>query len=521
MTTFALIGVNSLLLACSQGGSSLEQMEAEIARIVEQVRPAVVRVSVKRPPRMRLGWSPEVKWLFPDLKPRLFDSARKMTEETMETLERTKEKIEELRGHYEEAKKKYDELAPEAPMEPETPEPPEVVFVPPALGVDVSLPPKSRSIGSGISIGGGYVLTTHTVAGGGEEIAVTLADGREVEGKLVGSDEATDIALIQLKEENVPSVRLGDSSKAGVGSIGIFLSRSYGRLDNVNFGFVTGRDKEGSGGEMLRLNFPILPGESGAPLLSSRGEVIGIASANLRRNFGTVNVPTTNEDGAFSIYTGAYTTLAGAESSKEFSYFIPAERVKGILEDLKQFGEVRRAWLGVSGSDTTLRISDSEKIRGVLVEKVEKGSAAEAGGLAVGDILIRCGGEEIPNFAALRRHIERLPVGKAVEVAVRRGGKETALQVVPQARPDAKKAPKGGGADLGMTLVPKSKELTEYLGLEDSPDGRVVASVERGGLAERAGIRKGDLILGEAKRPGDSLKVWRGGQTIELELPKK
>lgn len=520
----------------AQSGNALEQMEAEIARIVEQVRPSVVGVSVtrKRSGAMGLGQSwgaapegsyriafsgsgaPQIAGIEEPI-PAPEPIEIEMDDEELDRMTDEAERLAELAQAQEEhAHAHAEKLSKEAELlEDSANDLRERLLTTAATARSAwggTL--AGKSIGSGFAIEGGYVVTTHTIAAGGEDIVLSLADGKEAKGKLVGSDDATDIALIKLEASAAPGLKLGDSGKCRVGSIGVFLSRSYGKLDNVDFGLVTGREEAG-GGEMLRMNFPIRPGESGSPLLNARGEVIGIASANLRKDVRVFAPSHVAGQHGFT-YTMEAPEAWGGESSREFSYFIPAERVKAVIEDLKQYGEVRRAWFGVSGTDTTIKISASEKQRGVLIEEVIEDSSALKAGIQVGDILLRCNGQPTPNFSSLRAIIEKLPVGKTVKVTVRRSGKEVELDVTPQARPSASKMQKGG--NLGLSLVPKSKELASYLNLADSPDGKVVASVAKDSLAERAGIRKGDLLL-EDPKPGKVTRIWRDGKTIEVAIP--
>lgn len=529
MSSALILWLLSVWLGCaptpSQSGSALEQMEAEIARIVEQVRPSVLGVSVDRKQGkmgnyfLRLGnnnafaGADEAEFEEDALAP----EAPEMEEETLDELQELREKAIAERDHARALQKEAKDLEQSARELHGHRQLLELAQTAPRAAWSATI--TGKSIGSGFAIEGNYVVTTHTIAaGGGEEITISLPDGKEAKGKLVGSDDATDIALLKMEEGSAPALRFGDSSKCRAGSIGIFLSRSYGKLDNVNFGFVTGREEAG-GGDMLRLNFPIGPGESGSPLLNARGEVIGIASANLRKNVRILTPSALAGSHSFSYTVEAPEPTWGTSGSREFSYFIPAERVKAVIEDLKNYGEVRRAWFGVGGEDTTIKVSATEKQHGVLVKKVIDDSSALKAGIQVGDIILRCNGQPTPHFAALLAIIEKLTVGKTVEVVVRRSGKEIELDVTPQARPGSSKTPKAAAGDLGLTLVPKSKELASYLNLDDSPEGKVVASVAKDSIAERSGIRKGDLLLDDPKA-GKTVRVWRAGKTLEIEIAK-
>lgn len=499
---------NSLLLACTQnsGGSALEQMETEISRIAEQVRPSIVRISVKTnasAPTLSL-----TRALAHREKELTAAQNRLRLLTQRETPPAPKEDEEDMTDQAD-AEEHETALAPEVNL---------VATTDPVSGSHggYTFWGESRRIGSGFSIGDGYILTTHTVAGGGSEATITIEDGKDLKGTIVGSDPETDIALIQVQDFNRPSVKLGDSSHVRIGSIGIFISNSYGKLQNVNFGFVTGQDESNPGTKMLRLNFPILPGESGGPLMNSRGEVIGMASANLRRNFQTYYDSRENMSQQWLVAVGD--SMGGQNSEKAFSYFTPVDRLKGVIDDLKKYGQVRRPWFGVSGSDTVVEVNGKEQL-GVLLETVQDNSAAQKAGLKVGDILLSCGGKDIPNFEELRRVIQRLTIGQAIEIAIRRDNNDMKLQITPEARPGMEKRV-AGKTEMGINLVPKSKELAEYLNLIDAPEGKVVASIQEKGLAYQAGIRKGDLVLDELK-PGKSCRIWRTGKTLEVTIPGK
>ncbi len=498
MQALMLIGLNWMYMAMSQAGGALEQMEMEIRRIVETARPALVRVSAK---------GDRYKSLSPLAPLALTDALR---------WRRFEEGGEAGQPHWE-----TPEVA-EAPEAPESPDEEE-------LQAGLFALAQNRRVGSGVCLGDGYVLTTETVAGGGSEISITLADGREIPGKLVGSDDLTDLALIRIEEKNLSPIKMGDSSKAQMGSIGVLVSRSYGNLDNINVGFVTGRDESDPGASLLRLNIPILPGESGAPLLNSKGELIGLASANLRRGVQAMTIPVTPDARSFYSYSFGLAGAEESEASKGFAYFIPTERIHRVIEELKQFGEVRRPWFGVSGMATQLKGEGFAGKKGVLIQSVQDRSPADRAGLMVGDVLLSCAGEATPNFEALRKTIHGLTLGKTVPLAVYREGKEMKLEITPESRGKSigNEVPKqlrlershGSNQNSGMNLVPKSPELAEFLGLEDAPDGDVVASVEENGPAYKAGFRKGDLLLDPAKL-GAPVRVWREGKTLELVFPK-
>ncbi len=377
---------------------------------------------------------------------------------------------------------------------------------------------KEQSLGSGFIISeDGYILTNNHVVEGADKIKVRLSNEKEYEGRVVGKDSKTDIALIKVEadDNHLPTVKLGDSDSLEVGEWVMAIGNPFGLEHTVTVGVVSAKGRVigmGPYDNFIQTDASINPGNSGGPLINTKGEVIGINTSIFTPSGGNVGI----------------------------GFAIPINMAKEIIPQLKEKGRVVRGWLGVMVQKVTPELAESfglKEGKGALVGKVNEGSPAEKAGIKQGDIIIKFDGKEIKEMNELPRIVANTPVGKKVEVVVFRNGKEKALKVKVGEMPEEKEIAfeKEKEKNLGMTVQELTPELASRLGLYDE-EGVIVRRVEPNGPADEAGIRRGDIIkevnrkpiknMGdfleaiEKAKPGENILLFikRGEDTLYLVL---
>jgi serine protease Do len=373
-----------------------------------------------------------------------------------------------------------------------------------------------KGIGTGFVFrSDGYILTNEHVIRGANKIKVTFIDGKEYEGKVIGADPLTDIAVVKIDADNLPTIPLGDSDKARVGEFVIAIGNPYGLSHTVTVGVLSAKGRPISAGDsgreyenFLQTDAAINPGNSGGPLLNLRGEVIGINTAILPYAQG-------------------------------IGFAIPINMAKSILEQLIEKGRVVRAWLGVYIQDLTPELAQKfglSEAKGALVADISKGSPAEKAGLRRGDIILKVDGKEIPTVSSLQQEIRSRRPGERVRLEVWRDGKSIVLEAtLEELKESAAGTPEVQQVDLGFEVAEITDDLVERYSLRTTR-GVVIVSVRTGGPADEAGLRPGDVIL-EVNRteitsladweealaritPGDTvlLLIDRGGRTYFVPL---
>ncbi|NUO08355.1 MAG: DegQ family serine endoprotease [Candidatus Brocadia sp.] len=337
---------------------------------------------------------------------------------------------------------------------------------------------KIQGLGSGVIIDSekGYIITNNHVVEDADELKITLGDKREFDGKIVGTDPQTDIAIIKIEGNNLPYAKLGDSDTIRVGQWAIAIGSPFGLTQTVSVGIIsaTGRANVGVAQyeDMIQTDAAINPGNSGGPLVNIRGEVIGINTAIFTRSGG---------------YQG-------------IGFAIPINMVKIIMKDLVEKGKVTRGWLGVVIQDIDPALAKSFNVtvtEGVLISDVQDNSPAKEAGFVRGDIVIEYDGKSIRDVNHLRNVVAQTEIGKKVTAKVLRDGKEQELTVKIAEQPAELFAAGPGEVpstkDLGMTVQNLTKELARNLGIEEE-GGVIVSEVQPGSPAAMSDIREGDLI---------------------------
>ncbi len=389
---------------------------------------------------------------------------------------------------------------------------------PGAQGPRGSMPqtPRGTSMGTGFLISAdGYVLTNHHVVDNADEVTVKLSDSRELKAKVVGSDAQSDVALLKVDASNLPALKLGNSSGVQPGQWVVAIGSPYGLDHSVTAGIVSAVGRNTGGQQyvpFIQTDVAINRGNSGGPLLNTRGEVVGINSQ------------------IFSV-SGGYQGI---------SFAIPIDTAMNAVEQLKATGQVRRGMLGVnmqpidSGLATGMKLPDS---RGALVSNVQANSAADKAGLQPGDVIRSFNGTTVNEVGDLAPMVGALPPGAKVKLGVWRDGRERSFDVVlGEAETERTSAfSRGGGEDAD---TPQAQPTRGLLGLRiaelDADDRRQLALGKGEGVgvisveslaAREAGIAPGDVILAVGRTPVGSANALQSalsgvkpGQTVMLRL---
>ena len=354
-----------------------------------------------------------------------------------------------------------------------------------------------RGLGSGVIISEeGYILTNNHVIDNTDEIKVRLFSGDEVTAELVGTDPETDIAVLKVDVDNIPTVKMGDSDNAKVGSfvlaIGSPLSENLAHT--VSFGIVSARGRvlnnHTAYGDYIQTDAAINPGNSGGALIDMNGELVGINSAIASRSGGNDGI----------------------------GFAIPVNLAKRIMEDLIENGSVSRGYLGMYTAgevDQTMALGlglDNVK-GGIIVGRLEEGGPADEAGLLEEDIIVSLNGAELRSWDAFRTKIANLRPGDTVELGVIRDGNEVKIAVTLGERPGTEivsnTAQKEDISDrLGFNVTELSSELKRQLNLDGKTEGVVVKQLSESSKAFERGLREGDVITAVKRKSVETVKEF-------------
>ena len=335
------------------------------------------------------------------------------------------------------------------------------------------------SLGSGFILSeDGYVITNNHVVKDADEIVVSLQDRREFIAELVGTDASSDIAVLKISGENLPSVKLGDSSSLKVGEWVLAIGSPFGFNHSVTAGIVSaiGRSLPNENYvPFIQTDVAINPGNSGGPLFNLDGEVVGVNSQIYSR-------------------TGGFMGL---------SFAVPIDVVTNVYEQLRDKGHVSRGWLGVLIQDVTRELAESFGMNhphGALIAKILPGGPAEQAGFEVGDVIVKFDGNEISFSSDLPPIVGSSKIGTKTPVEIIRRGKSQTLNVTIAELPvedDIQIASSGkGSAVKSNVLNVVVKDLTaEQKKAQEIEDHGVLVDAVAEGPAQQAGVRKGDIIL--------------------------
>lgn len=342
-----------------------------------------------------------------------------------------------------------------------------------------------KGIGTGILLDTkGHILTNNHVAGGATKIQVLLADGKTFPGKLVGADQKTDLAVIQIEaKEHLPYVTFGDSDKVQVGEWVVAIGHPRGLDQTVTQGIISAKHRTGitdpnSYQDFLQTDAAINPGNSGGPLLTLAGSVIGINAAIISESGG---------------YEG-------------IGFAIPSNMALHVANALIARGKVERGWLGVSAQDLTPDLAQSfglESSKGALIAEVTKDGPADKAGIKRGDVVLSYKGKETPDASTLRNEVANTPIGEQVTVTIWRVKERKEIMVTVGNLESATKIARASLEERlgGQFRAVTSKEVEKY-NLE-SPSGVVITRVDPKGALAEAGFEVDDIILSINRAPID------------------
>jgi len=333
--------------------------------------------------------------------------------------------------------------------------------------------------GSGVIVSpDGYVLTNNHVIDNAREVTVTLPDKREFKGKIVGTDPKTDLAVVKIDGQNLPTVAWGDASKLQVGEYVLAVGNPFGLNSTVTLGIVSalGRGRMGitQYEDFIQTDAAINPGNSGGALVNTKGELVGINTAIFSQSGG---------------YQGV-------------GFAVPTSMSKPIYESLIKTGKVVRGYLGIGIQDLNQDLAKSFGItdaKGALVSEVKEDSPADRAGLKQGDVITSYQGSPVEDAVALQRMVTRTGVGTKVTVNVSREGHAKELGITIGEQPDTAKVAKAetGEKDYafaGVAVQDLDRETAKELGIKGKTQGVVVTAVEPDSGADKAGLMRGDVI---------------------------
>lgn len=348
-----------------------------------------------------------------------------------------------------------------------------------------SRPRRSNSLGSGFVIdSSGIVVTNNHVIGDANEISVIFSDGTRLKAEIVGKDSKIDIAVLKVKSDKpLKAVKFGDSDALRPGDWVLAIGNPFGLGGSVSAGIVSARGRNIDSGpydNYIQTDAAINKGNSGGPLFNMNGEVIGINTAILSPTGGSVGI----------------------------GFAVPAASAVPVIDQLRQFGETRRGWLGVriqNVDDATAEALNLGSARGALIAGIDEKGPAKPAGLEVGDVIVKFDGKDVKDSRDLPRIVASTPVGKAVDIAVIRKGAEVKKQVTLGRLEDSEKqaslqqpstdTPTATRQALGLNMSGMTDELRRRYSLKDDQKGVVITRVDSNSAAADKRIQAGEVIV--------------------------
>lgn len=352
---------------------------------------------------------------------------------------------------------------------------------------DSSPPRKTNSLGSGFIIDtSGVVVTNNHVIADADEINVILNDGTKIKAELVGVDKKTDLAVLKFKPTKpLVAVKFGDSDKLRLGDWVVAIGNPFSLGGTVTAGIVSAKNRDISSGpydSYIQTDASINRGNSGGPLFNLDGDVIGVNTLIISPSGGSIGI----------------------------GFAVPSKTVAGVVDQLRQFGELRRGWLGVRIQSVTDEIAESLNIkppRGALVAGVDDKGPAKPAGIEPGDVVVKFDGKDVKDPKDLSRVVADTAVGKEVDVIIIRKGREETKKVTLGRLQDPEKVQAAVKTDepppeklvtqkaLGLDLAVLNKDLRTRYKIKESVKGVVVTNVDASSDAAEKRLSAGDVIV--------------------------
>ncbi|HEX2840225.1 Do family serine endopeptidase [Hyphomicrobium sp.] len=354
---------------------------------------------------------------------------------------------------------------------------------------------KVSSLGSGFVIDGkeGLVVTNNHVIEGADEIVVNFHDGSKLKvDKVLGRDTKTDLALLKVTPKKpLVSVGFGSSSDLRVGDWVMAIGNPFGLGGSVTVGIISAKQRDINAGpydDFLQTDAAINKGNSGGPLFNMDGQVVGVNTAIISPTGGSIGI----------------------------GFAVPADTVTQVVSQLKEFGAVKRGWLGVKIQSISEDIAESLGVpenTGALVAGVTPDSPAAKAGIEAGDVIMKFDGKDVTTMRGLPKLVAQAPIGKTVDVEVLRQGQKKTLPVAvgmlndeesapePAAAEKKEEAPQPSTSILGLTVIPLTDDLRSRFGFDAKVNGIIVTEIDPSSQAASKNIRPGDVITEAQQEP--------------------
>ncbi len=352
---------------------------------------------------------------------------------------------------------------------------------------------KVSSLGSGFVIDGkeGLVVTNNHVIEGADEIILNFNDGSKLKvDKVLGRDTKTDLALLKVTPKKpLSAVKFGSSTTMRVGDWVMAIGNPFGLGGSVTVGVVSAKQRDIQSGpydDYIQTDASINKGNSGGPLFNMEGEVIGVNTAIISPSGGSIGI----------------------------GFAVPSDSATSVIDQLKQFGETRRGWLGVKIQSITDDIAETLGVKentGALVSSVTADGPAAKAGIEAGDVILKFDGKDVSTVRGLPRIVAQTPIGRTVDVELLRKGQKKSLKVLVarlvEEEADKKSAPEKvpEKALIGLKLTPLTDELRQKFGIDAKVKGVVVTDIDPASPAANKNIKAGDVIVEAAQEQIESV----------------
>lgn len=340
-----------------------------------------------------------------------------------------------------------------------------------------------RGLGSGVIVSAdGTILTNNHVVAGASTVKVDLPNKQTYDAKVIGTDVPSDLAVLKIEAENLPTLPIGNSDVVRVGDVVLAIGNPLGLRQTVTSGIISAKGRQtglsdGSFEDFLQTDAPINQGNSGGALINVNGELIGINSQILSPSGGNIGI----------------------------GFAIPTNMAKSVMQQLMSDGKVHRGMLGVGIQDVTAELAQNfglKDIRGVIINSATPGSPAEKAGLKRGDVIVSVNGANITDGNDLRNKVAQTAPGTEVAIGYLRDNKEETAKVTlgefQSKKDDGEDSADSNGAPakgkLGLSLQQLNPQTAQQLGLKNVSEGLAVMEVQPGSAADEAGVQPGDVI---------------------------